>query len=76
METRAKFQQLMGKMGITVHRAVQLGKWLHIDTNKKEEMKIRRCLAIMGATRITTLQKDRAGRHLDGSRYHRIVAEF
>lgn len=76
METGTKFQQMTEKMGITVHSAVQLGKWLHIDTNKKEEMKIRRCLAIMGAKRITTLPKDRAGRHLDGSRHHRIVAEF
>ena len=76
MEIGTKFQQLMEKMGITVHKTVQLGKWLHIDTNKKDELKIRRCLAIMGATRITTLPKDRSGRHLDGSRHHRIIAEF
>lgn len=71
-----KFAGIMNSAGVKVHCAMQLGKYLHIDTNKDEEMKIRNALSNMGAKKIKTLEAGADGKHLDGSRHHRIVAVF
>lgn len=76
MNIGTRFANTMNAAGVKVHSAVLLGKWLHIDTNKSEEMRIRHALTSMGARAIKVLSPGIDGEHLDGSRHHRIVAVF
>ena len=70
------FSAIVRDMGLTIHGAKRLGKWLHVDTNKSDEPAIRSILASMGAESIRTLPAGADGKHMDGSRHQRIVAEF
>ena len=66
----------MNSIGVTVHSALALGGYLHIDTDKCHDMGVRSALVAMGATEIKTLPVGADGRHLDGSGHHRIVGIF
>lgn len=76
MNIGTKFETTMNAAGVKVHSSVLLGKWLHIDTNKSEEMQIRTALTVMGAKEIKILAPGVDGKHLNGSSHHRIVAVF
>lgn len=76
MTAAQKFIDLAGKCGAKVHSATLIGKWLHIDTNKADEPKIREMLQVMKPKSIKILPPGADGKHLDGSRHHRIVAVF
>jgi hypothetical protein len=49
---------------------------LHIDTNKTSEKKVIEILNVMKPKKITVLHPGADGKHLDGSKHHRIVAVF
>lgn len=76
MKFGERFAELMNSQGIKIHKSVALGRWLHIDTNKCEDLKIRGVLLAMGCKDIKALKPGADGRHLDGSRHYRIVATF
>lgn len=71
-----RFKAAATRAGATVHKATALGAFLHIDTNKADEPKIRELLGHMKPKRIDTLEPGADGKHLCGSRHHRIVATF
>lgn len=72
----ADFIDLAAKCGATVHSAKILGSFFHIDTNEGCEAKIIEMLGVMRPASIRVLPKGADGRHLDGSKHHRIVATF
>lgn len=71
-----KFTEICEKEGVTVLNMIKLGAYLHIDTHKKDEPKLRELLSVMRPQNVTTLKPGVDGKHLDGSSSHRIVAKF
>ena len=71
-----KFTALIKQQGIKIHNAVLLGRWLHLDINKADEMHVRQHLSAMKPEYIKTMQPGKDGKHLDGSRHYRIIAKF
>jgi hypothetical protein len=71
-----QFIQIAEKCGAKVYDAVLLGGYLHIDTNKTSEKKVIEILNVMKPKKITVLHPGADGKHLDGSKHHRIVAVF
>lgn len=72
----ADFVALAAKCGATVHAARMLGRFFHIDTNEGSEAKVIEMLGVMRPVSIRVLPKGADGRHLDGSKHHRIIASF
>ncbi|MHB8915867.1 MAG: hypothetical protein ACYC4K_08660 [Thiobacillus sp.] len=70
------FIQAAEKCGAKVHKAVLLGKYFHISTNKACERKVIELLGVMKPTKIAIMNPGKDGKHLDGSKHHRIVAIF
>ena len=76
MSAGEEFASIMKRVGVKIHKSVLLGKYLHIDTNKCEEDRVRSALAKMGVKDVIAMEPGEDGTHLDGSRHHRIVAVF
>lgn len=76
MNRNEKLKSLLEKAGVRVESVCCIGAFVHIDTHKKYEYKIRNIMTQIGANNIKTMSAAADGKHLDGSKNHRIVAIF
>lgn len=77
MKIGEQFKAIASNAGVSVSRAVLLGRFFHVDfTVRTDERKVRELLGAMKATQIRFLSAGVDGKHMDGSACHRICAIF
>lgn len=77
MKTGDKFANLAKSQGLSVSKALQLGKYLHVEfTRSTDEQRLYEMLGHMKPSKIVFLKPAADGQHLDGSKNHKLCAIF